>query len=247
MIKKFKTVVKKVNDVYKTKQVLSTLPSEEKELIQKIRDKKLTYLSVIKLHNILKTCKALEASKTEGIFLEAGCALGGSSILISKIKTKKRPCYIYDVFGMIPPPTKEDTSDVHERYKTIVEGKSTGLGGDKYYGYEDSLFEKVQQNLKDFDIDLEKDSVSMIKGLVQETMDLETTKVAFAHIDVDWYDPVMTCLQRIWPRLSVGGSIILDDYFVWGGCTKATDEFLIEITGQYQLDDSSQSLKITKL
>jgi len=148
---------------------------------------------------------------------------------------------------MIPPPTEEDTSDVHERYKTIAEGKSVGLGGDKYYGYEDGLYEKVQNSLRSFGVKLEEDSVSLIKGLVQETMKLEDTKVAFAHIDVDWYDPVMTCLKRIWPNLSIGGSIILDDYFVWGGCTKATDEFLETIPGQYQLDDKHQSLKLIKI
>ncbi|MEY4519181.1 MAG: hypothetical protein RLZZ499_1780 [Cyanobacteriota bacterium] len=50
--------------------------------------------------------------------------------------------------------------------------------------------------------------------------------VAFAHIDVDCYKPVLTSLKRIFPNLVVGGSITLDDYHDWGGCRKATDEFL---------------------
>jgi asparagine synthase (glutamine-hydrolysing) len=49
--------------------------------------------------------------------------------------------------------------------------------------------------------------------------------VAFAHIDVDWYEPVLTSLKRIFPHLVVGGSIILDDYHDWGGCRKATENF----------------------
>jgi hypothetical protein len=75
---------------------------------------------------------------------------------MASIKTPKRRLQIYDVFGMIPPPTDQDTEDVHERYKTISEGKSTGIGGDKYYGYEENLYEIVLSNFRDFGIDCEK-------------------------------------------------------------------------------------------
>ena len=71
--------------------------------------------------------------------------------------------------------------------------------------------------------------------------------IAFAHIDVDWFDPVKVSLERIFPKLTRGGSIILDDYFAWGGCKKATDEFLATIEGQFVTDDSYGSMKITKI
>ena len=67
--------------------------------------------------------------------------------------------------------------------------------------------------------------MSLIKGLVQDTMRIDQP-VAFAHVDVDWYEPVLTCLQRVFPKLVEGGSIILDDYHDWGGCRKATDEYI---------------------
>jgi len=65
--------------------------------------------------------------------------------------------------------------------------------------------------------------------------------------DVDWYDPVKTCLDRIWPHLIVGGVIILDDYQDWGGCRKATDEFLLKWKDYVELSDKFGSLKITKI
>ena len=68
-----------------------------------------------------------------------------------------------------------------------------------------------------------------------------------AHIDVDWHDPVKVSLERIFPNLTEGGSIILDDYFAWGGCKKATDEFLTTIEGRYVTDDSQGAMKITKI
>ncbi len=46
---------------------------------------------------------------------------------------------------------------------------------------------------------------------------------------------------------ALGGSIILDDYHDWGGCKKATDEFLQTVVGQFALDDSAKSMKITRV
>jgi len=165
--------------------------------------------------------------------------------LISKTKMDDRQLRVFDVFGMIPEPTIEDTDEVHTRYEVIKNGESAGLGDDVYYGYEENLYEKVKQNLRDFGVSTENDSVQLIKGLVQETLHPESA-VAFAHIDVDWYDPVKVCVTRIWPRLSQGGCLVIDDYFVWGGCTKAVDEFLITIPGQYELVKKYKHLKIIK-
>ena len=225
---------------------LVKLYSAERELISRIRSRNLTYLSDSKLASLANTCRSIEESNLSGIFLEAGCALGGSTILIASLKRDERSLFVYDVFGVIPPPTSEDTQDVHERYKTIVEGKSQGIGGDKYYGYEENLYDIVRSNLTSFGIDCEKQCVSLVQGLLQDTMKIDGP-VAFAHVDVDWYEPVKTSLERIFPNLTVGGSIILDDYHDWGGCRKATDEFLREVTDKIVLDDSAGSMKITKL
>ncbi|BDS07626.1 hypothetical protein NT6N_26660 [Oceaniferula spumae] len=224
---------------------LKQLNKADRELVQRIKDNRLTYLSDKKLCQIVNMVKTIEASSIPGVIIEAGCALGGSAILIAKTKSVRRSLRVYDVFGMIPPPTVNDTPDVHERYDIISEGKSSGLGGDKYYGYEENLYAKVVSNFESFAVMPDKDEVELIKGLVQDTLYINGS-VALAHIDVDWYDPVMICLQRIYPKLSVGGAIILDDYHDWGGCRKATDEFLQQVVGTYDLDDTSGSMTIIK-
>lgn len=241
-----KTHRREIADSPAQEVVLAELNPEERNLISRIRSQNLTYLSDTKLASLASTCHSIEHANFPGIFIEAGCALGGSAILIASLKSSQRPLLIYDVFGMIPAPTKEDTQDVHNRYRTIVEGRSTGIGGDKYYGYVENLYEVVRSNLQSFGINCEERSVSLIKGLVQETMRIDQA-VAFAHVDVDWYEPVMTCLKCVFPNLVVGGSMILDDYHDWGGCRKATDEYLREVTGQFILDDSAGSMKLTRI
>jgi len=227
-------------------KAFANLTSFDIELITKIRSRKITYLSDARLASIINTVREVEAANLPGIFIEAGCALGGSAIVIAKTKGNSRPFKVYDVFGMIPPPTKEDNLDVHERYRVIADGKSSGIGGDKYYGYESDLYGIVQSNLKDFGINGDESAVYLIKGLLQDTMTVNQP-VSFAHIDVDWYEPVITCLQRIVPNLVLGGSIILDDYHDWGGCRKAVDEYISDIANELEFDDSARSLKLTRI
>jgi asparagine synthase (glutamine-hydrolysing) len=132
------------------------------------------------------------------------------------------------------------------RSKTIVSDQSAGIGSDEYYGYQNDLLDTVTRNLNSFGIDLQNDSVHLIKGLLQETMRIDQP-VAFAHIDVDWYEPVMFCLRHIFPRLVTGGSMIFDDYHDWGGCRKAVDEYLRTCVGQFEVNDRARHLKVIRV
>lgn len=103
----------------------------EQALISDIRERNLTYLSERRLASLAHSCRSIEDRAIPGIFIEAGCALGGSTILLSKLKARKRPLYVYDVFGMIHAPTSDDTQDVHGRYTIIREASqkaSVGTG-----------------------------------------------------------------------------------------------------------------------
>jgi hypothetical protein len=246
MIQRIKRKIKKLLHAISDRNDLASLHPSDRELIDSLQQSRLTYLSDHKLVNLLRTLSQLDQSQVAGCIIEAGCALGGSSILLAKKKSDQRCLKVYDVFGLIPPPTEEDTADVHERYQEIVSGHSTGLGGDKYYGYEDDLYSKVVGNFSDYGLVPRAGQIELIKGLVQDTMKIDGL-VAMAHIDVDWYDPVMTCLKRIYPNLSIGGSIILDDYSSWGGCRKATDEFLRTVVGTFRLDYPARTLRITRI
>ena len=175
------------------------------------------------LLNLSRNVRRVEQNNIPGILIEAGCALGGSAIMIGLAKSRNRRLNVYDVFGMIPPPSGYDGNDVHHRYRIIKEGKSKGINGELYYGYEQDILQKVKKNFLDFGLN-EKDHIHLIGGLYDESL-LIGEPVAFAHIDCDWYASVMTCLKRIEPNLSPGGIMIIDDYNDWSGCKRAVDEF----------------------
>jgi asparagine synthase (glutamine-hydrolysing) len=44
----------------------------------------------------------------------------------------------------------------------------------------------------------------------------------------------MVCLERLMPRLSAGGSVIIDDYFVYSGCRTAVWDYFRQRQDEYQ-------------
>jgi len=194
-------------------------------LIESIRSKNLSYCGFPKLENIAAVVQSVEQQRVPGMFIEAGVALGGSAILIARLKSPTRQFSLFDVFGMIPPPSARDEPDAHTRYQEIASGTSDGLRGDKYYGYEDDLYTKVRRNLVENGVNLDRDRVTLVKGLFEDTLEIREP-VAFAHVDCDWYDSVKVCIERITPQLSPNGILIFDDYQSYSGCRRAVDEFL---------------------
>ena len=204
-------------------------------VITEVRAKKLTYLPVGALNDLYEAAVRADAEQRPGILLEAGCALGGSAIVLAQAKHPDRPLHVHDVFGMIPPPTDQDGEDIHARYEKITSGQATGIGGNTYYGYENGLMEKVAGTFTEFDLAPDANAVSLVKGLFQDTI-IGDEPVALAHIDGDWYESVRTCLDRIGPRLPSGGVMVIDDYYYWSGCRTAVDEFLADHPDAYRTE-----------
>ncbi len=50
--------------------------------------------------------------------------------------------------------------------------------------------------------------------------------IGFLRVDCDWYAPVRLVLEQLAPLVADEGKIILDDYFAWDGCARATHDFL---------------------
>jgi predicted O-methyltransferase YrrM len=202
-------------------------------VIEAVRRDSLTYLSEAALSDLRDQVRRLERGRAPGVLIEAGCALGGSAIVMAATKSPSRPLYVYDVFGMIPAPSTKDGEDVHARYEVIRSGRSPGIGGATYYGYEADLEAKVADNFRRHGVPLHENDVHLVKGLFQDTLHIDD-HVALAHIDADWYESVMTCLTRIAPRLISGGVLVIDDYDDWSGCRTAVDEYFADRRTEFE-------------
>ncbi len=91
--------------------------------------------------------------------------------------------------------------------------------------------EHVRKTLSDFD------DVNVFKGWIPAVFkNLPEQKYRFVHIDVDVYEPTLDSLRYFWPKMSVGGILMCDDFGPWQddnwpGCIRAVNEFASE-TGQ---------------
>jgi len=200
------------------------------ETIEGVRTERLTYLRAGMLEDLAGSVLRLERDGLQGLIVEAGTARGGSAIVLAAAKSAARPMKVYDVFGMIPPPSERDGADVHRRYETIAAGAATGAGGETYYGYRNDLYHEVVASFARHGVPVQQHNVELVRGLFEDTIHLDQP-VALAHLDGDWYESTMTCLTRIAPLLVSGGRIVLDDYYTWSGCRRAVDEYFADRKG----------------
>lgn len=199
------------------------LPMGADHVLDAVREERLTFLSEAQLRSLVTCVREVELAGREGILIEAGTARGGAAIAMAAVKEPDRELQVYDVFGMIPPPGSADGPDVHERYATIASGAAEG-GRDGYYGYRDDLYGEVKASFARHGRAVEEHRVSLVEGLFEDTITGDEP-VALAHLDGDWYESTMTCLERIAPRLVPGGRLVIDDYYRWSGCRHAVDEY----------------------
>jgi O-methyltransferase len=213
---------------------------------RQVMQSRLTYLSPQKIQVIERAAKHIKREGIPGDFIECGVALGGSAIILSSMLASDRRFHGYDVFEMIPPPGLQDEADAHDRYEVIKSGASSGIGGQEYYGYMHNLRQVVVDNFSKQGLIVDGQRICLHQGLFEDTLNFDAgARIALAHIDCDWYEPVKLCLERIYRHLAVGGYLILDDYNDYRGCRKAADEFL-SITSDLELLSSAPNAVIRR-
>ena len=72
--------------------------------------------------------------------------------------------------------------------------------------------------------------VELIEGDICDTVPKYTEdhpefKISLLNLDTDIYEPSLTILEHLYPRIEKGGVLILDDYEMFPGETKAIDDY----------------------
>jgi hypothetical protein len=72
--------------------------------------------------------------------------------------------------------------------------------------------------------------IELIKGNITKTIpeyvkSHPKLKISLVNLDTDIYEPAVTILEHLYPRISKGGILILDDYKVFPGETKAVNDY----------------------
>lgn len=153
----------------------------------------------------------------KGEIIECGVWKGGMALALTRIFGAKRSYTFFDSFEGMPPPNRNDGRDAHFW--------ATHTDHPRY-------FDNCRADCAEFQVILQElrpahQYIQVAKGWFAETLGgIESGSVAFAHLDCDWYDSTLTCLEHLWPRMMAGGVILIDDYYDWEGCRRAVHDFL---------------------
>lgn len=160
-----------------------------------------------------------------GDIVECGVWKGGSSLLVALIlkmrNVSDRKIYLYDTFKGMTPPTEFDVCKRGNSGRKIIEQYSDDIG----WCY--ALLEDVKATFSAHNFEFE---INFIEGDVVETLkEIKPETISILRLDTDWYESTATELKHLYPRLSKGGILIIDDYGAWEGSRKATDEYFNKV------------------
>ncbi|MFL2794268.1 MAG: TylF/MycF/NovP-related O-methyltransferase [Paracoccaceae bacterium] len=195
-------------------------------LINHIIDKKYTMTSVQRLINTLKSCYYVVENNIPGDFVECGVWRGGNGILAKKVfehLNSDKSVWMFDTFQGMTAPT---SFDVEAMNQLSAQDKFLESQTETHNEWCYASLEDVQKNCLDAGLDV--GSFSFIKGDVCETLETPQNipdKISVLRLDTDWYESTKAELEILYPKLSNGGVLIIDDYGHWEGARKAVDEY----------------------
>jgi predicted O-methyltransferase YrrM len=184
-------------------------PDEFSRLYRRIRQ--FTMVSNARLRALYHGIRRIEEDGIPGDVVECGMASGGSAALMALALRElgsSRRLWGFDSFEGMPEPTRDDPD--FEVARAFV----GSCRGD---------LEKVRQLFVGLGV---SDHSTIVPGRFQDSLPAAGIReIALLHVDADWYESVRFCLEQLYPLVSPGGLIQIDDYGYWEGTRKAVDEF----------------------
>ena len=168
-----------------------------------------------RLSNVQDCVISVINNKVEGDLIETGVWRGGTVILMRAIlkafQVTDRIVWAADSFEGLPKPDPEKyRADKDDKFYTFNELKVS--------------LEMVKENFKKYD--LLDEQVQFLKGWFKDTLPAAPIKkLAVLRLDGDMYESTMDALVNLYPKLSAGGYIIIDDWGSVEGCRLAVQDY----------------------
>jgi hypothetical protein len=133
-----------------------------------------------------------------------------------------RDLFLFDTYQGLPEPTEHDKDGSGRLAADLFRQNPDSASPTGVWCY--ASLAEVRANIGS--TGYPADRVHFVEGRVEATIpNPRLTNIALLRIDMDLYEPTRHALNHLFPLLSVGGVLILDDYGDWQGAKKATDEY----------------------
>jgi O-methyltransferase len=176
-----------------------------------------TMIGLKRLDNLQYCVENVLKDDVPGDLIETGAWRGGATIFMRAILKAygviDRRVWVADSFEGLPPPNQEkypqDAGDRHHTVEVLRVSLDEVKGNFDRYGLLD-------------------DRVVFLKGWFKDTLPkAPIERLAVVRLDGDMYESTMDGLVNLYPKLSAGGFLIVDDYGAVAGCRQAVQDFRV--------------------
>jgi O-methyltransferase len=173
-----------------------------------------TMIGTVRMRNLRQACESALVNNIPGDFIETGVWRGGACIYMRAIldvyRDPLRRVYVADSFRGLPPPNPEtyiaDAGDLHHTRAELAVSR-----------------QEVEENFRQFGLLDER--VIFLEGWFKDTLQqAQIEQLSVLRLDGDMYESTIQSLDALYHKVSRGGSVIIDDYFL-GPCARAVNEY----------------------
>lgn len=202
------------------------IASDDMEVIRVVESYTMT--SPERLYALIQAVRYIEGNGIPGDIVECGVWKGGSMMLVAKVLMSlgnmNRNLWLFDTYTGMPRPGEVDVSPTEGGALDLFSAKQTGNNTSNWCY---APLAEVQKAM--YGTGYATSKIHFVQGLVEDTIPREApARLAILRLDTDWYSSTRHELVHLFPRLSKGGVLIVDDYGHWMGARMATDEYFTE-------------------
>jgi O-methyltransferase len=177
-----------------------------------------TMIGLRRLQNIRTCVTDAIARGVPGDLIETGVWRGGATIfmrgILKALGDAERRVWVADSFAGLPPPDAArwpaDAGDSHWTRPHLAVGAAEVRRNFERYGLLD-------------------DQVQFLEGYFEDTLEVAPIdRLAVLRLDGDMYGSTMVTLRALYPKLSAGGYVIVDDYGALLSCRQAVEDYRAE-------------------
>jgi O-methyltransferase len=177
-----------------------------------------TMIGLRRLENLQECIASVVGQGVPGDVIETGVWRGGAMIfaraVLEALGDAERLVWCADSFAGLPPPDPQayaaDEGDLHHTYLHLA-----------------VPLEEVRANFERYG--LLDDRVRFLPGWFRDTLPSAPIEaLAVLRLDGDMYESTIVALRALYPKVSPGGYVIVDDYGAVPACRRAVEDFRAE-------------------
>lgn len=190
--------------------------------------KSYTMTSMDMRYSMAKATEYVVKTGIPGDIVEVGVWRGGSMMICARtlllLCQTSRRIWLYDTFEGMSVPTSKDIS-LQGGMVAKNEWEKNQRADHNEWCY--ASLKGVKENMRS--TGYPENRITYVKGMIENTIPAQAPNhISILRLDSDWYESTRHALIHLFPLLSKGGVLIIDDYGSWKGARDAVDQFIRE-------------------